>query len=85
MIQKRLQILSEADVPLFITELDVRLDDIQLRAQGYEDILRLYFSHPKVHGIVIWGFWEDNAAYPEAALAEGKDEIKVWRNISLTV
>ncbi|ELT88419.1 hypothetical protein CAPTEDRAFT_222166 [Capitella teleta] len=76
LLTKRLQILAETGIPLFITELDVRQEDIELRAQGYEDILRLYFSHPSVHGIIIWGFWKENISYETAALAEGKKNIK---------
>lgn len=64
-------------MPLFITELDVRQNDVSKRAQGYEDIIRLLFSHPNIHGIVIWGFWKEIMTYETAALAEGKKKIKV--------
>ena len=75
--QKRLQVLSKAGLPLFISEMDVRHTDMTKRAEGYEDLMRLYFSHPHVHGIVLWGFWEENISYSTAALAEGKKNIKV--------
>ena len=64
-------------MPLFITEMDVRQEDMSLRAQGYETLIRLYFSHPKVHGIILWGFWEENLRFQSAALAEGKETIQV--------
>lgn len=73
MLQKRLDVMAEANLPLWITELDVRNTNMKLRAQGYEDVLRLYFSHPAVHGIIIWGFWDQDVGEPTASLVEGAD------------
>ncbi|ELU09096.1 hypothetical protein CAPTEDRAFT_156122 [Capitella teleta] len=76
LLTKRLEVLAEAGVPLFITELDHRNADLELRGQGYEDIMRLYFSHPNIHGIVLWGFWDQAMDTVNSALAEGKDHIE---------
>ncbi|ELT88741.1 hypothetical protein CAPTEDRAFT_179660 [Capitella teleta] len=76
LIAKRLNKLSEAGVPLFITEMDVREDDIKKRTESYENLLRLYFSHPAVEGIILWGFWDGTLRFPEAAIATGGSSIE---------
>ena len=65
--------VAEAGLPIWITELDVRDDDVNIRADRYEDILRLYFSHEAIEGILLWGFWDQAHWRPECALAEGPD------------
>ena len=56
--QERLDILSEAGVPIWATELDVQAQDEQTRADYYETAVRALFSHPNVEGILLWGFWD---------------------------
>ena len=60
-------------MPLWITELDVTHTDRTKRAEGYENVLRLYFSLPSVEGILLWGFWDQAHSKPDAALVEGPD------------
>ena len=43
----------------------------RVRAQNYEDLLRLYFSTPAIDGVTIWGFWDQAHYRPAAALVEG--------------
>ncbi|ELT96446.1 hypothetical protein CAPTEDRAFT_102428, partial [Capitella teleta] len=76
LLQKRLDVMAEAGLPLWITELDVRDADVNVRAQGYEDALRLFFSHPSVEGIVIWGFWNEGISQPGASLVDGQDFVE---------
>ena len=54
---------------------------MNIRADRYEDTLRLYFSHEGVEGIVLWGFWDQVHSKPEAALAEGT-EVTVSKPLS---
>ena len=65
--------LAEVGLPLWVTELDVSIPDITERAQAYEDILRLYFSHPDVEGVMLWGYWAGAHSKPDAVLADGQD------------
>jgi endo-1,4-beta-xylanase len=51
-----------------VTELDMKLDDEQLRADYMRDFLTVLFSHPAVDGVVQWGFWEGAHWIPESAL-----------------
>ena len=39
------------------------------RAEGYEDVFRLYFSHPAIDGILIWGYWDKMIFQIDAAIA----------------
>ena len=53
--------------------MDIQEDDVNIRADRYEDSLRLSFSHEGVEGIMLWGFWGRAHSKPEAALAEGPE------------
>ena len=54
---------------LQLTELDVEVgQDEQLQADYLRDVLTIAFSHPKMDGIVQWGFWEGRHWRPAAAL-----------------
>ena len=54
---------------LQITELDISSpSDEQLQADYLRDIVTLAFSHPKMDGVVQWGFWEGAHWKPETAL-----------------
>ncbi|BFY97335.1 hypothetical protein BsWGS_00375 [Bradybaena similaris] len=70
LIKARLDHLAKADVPLWVTELDLSAPDENKRADWYEKVLRLYFSHPAVHGVIFWGFW-DHETDPLKALVHG--------------
>lgn len=74
----RLETVTEAGLPIWITELDVEIESRLQRAQGYENVLRLYFSWPQIEGIMLWGFWDQAHWRPNAALVEGQNfEINV--------
>ncbi len=51
-----------------VTELDINLDDQELRADYMRDFHIALFSHPAVDGILQWGFWEGAHWIPNAAL-----------------
>ncbi|RME69897.1 MAG: hypothetical protein D6781_07540, partial [Verrucomicrobia bacterium] len=53
---------------LRITEFDVDTDDEQLQADYTRDFLTLVFSHPRVVGLQVWGFWEGAHWRPRAAM-----------------
>ncbi len=72
---------------LQITELDVDSTDEDLQADYYRDILTIAFSHPKVDGVVMWGFWAGKHWKPNAALINKDWTLKpagtAWRNLVL--
>ena len=54
---------------LLITELDISsASDERLHADYLRDIVTLAYSHPKMDGVVMWGFWEGAHWLPETAL-----------------
>ncbi|PVD26374.1 hypothetical protein C0Q70_14048 [Pomacea canaliculata] len=57
-IRRRLDVLAEAGVPIWATELDVQAADENRRADFYEAALTALYSHPSVEGILFWGFWD---------------------------
>ncbi|MBI4056745.1 MAG: endo-1,4-beta-xylanase [Elusimicrobia bacterium] len=54
--------------PIEITEFDVDITDEGLQADYLRDFMTAMFSHPAVHGIMLWGFWEGVHSSPRAAL-----------------
>ncbi|KAK7104256.1 anti-sigma-I factor RsgI6-like [Littorina saxatilis] len=73
-IKDRLDILAQAGVPIWITELDTQSADENKRAHYYENALRTFYGHPAVEGIIFWGFW-DKLMWrgPRAALVKGEN------------
>ncbi|ELT98723.1 hypothetical protein CAPTEDRAFT_223079 [Capitella teleta] len=70
---KRLDELASTGLKIWITEMDFKAKDMAMRAQGYDDNLRLFFSHPAVAGIIMWAPWNlDNGNKP-CALVEGNN------------
>ncbi|KAK6179075.1 hypothetical protein SNE40_011515 [Patella caerulea] len=73
-IMKRLDQMAVTGYPLWITELDVTARDENVRKDWYDIVLRMYFSHPSIEGIIFWGFWGPKHWIGEdAALVSGND------------
>ncbi|ESO92667.1 hypothetical protein LOTGIDRAFT_120667, partial [Lottia gigantea] len=73
-ILKRLDHIGRAGLPLWITEMDVVANDEKLRSEWYERLYRMYFSHPSVSAIIVWGFWgPKHWIGDQASLVSGKD------------
>ncbi|XP_071097775.1 uncharacterized protein [Haliotis cracherodii] len=72
-VKFRLDQVAKAGLPIMITELDVDTAAEQEKARIYEDLYRLYYSHPAVEGIVQWHFWSGGIRKPHAVLTEGPD------------
>jgi len=60
---------------LTVTEYDFQTLDDQLHADHMRDMLTLCFSHPKMTGFVIWGFWENRHWKPTAAMFRADCEV----------
>ncbi|ELU08453.1 hypothetical protein CAPTEDRAFT_53453, partial [Capitella teleta] len=56
---RRLDKTASLGLPIWITEFNLEWEDVNERAAKVEDALRLFFSHPAVEGIVLWGFWNE--------------------------
>ncbi|XP_050394200.1 uncharacterized protein LOC126812063 [Patella vulgata] len=72
-IKRRLDEIAKVGLPIWITELDINESNDLRKAEKYEEVMRLYFSHPAVKGVMFWGFWDGRHWRPAAALANGHD------------
>ncbi|XP_050369336.1 endo-1,4-beta-xylanase 5-like [Argentina anserina] len=60
-IRSSIDTLAAANLPIWITELDVQSGPNQ--AWYLEQILREVYTHPKIEGIVIWSAWRPEGCY----------------------
>ncbi len=67
-VQDALDRLSEFQLPIKITECLFDVDDEQTQADEMKKILPIYFAHPSIEAIVMWGFWAGAHWRPWAAL-----------------
>lgn len=63
-----LERFSKLGLPIVITEFDLDTQDEPAQARYFRDFMIATFSHPSVHGITMWGFWETRHWLPNAAL-----------------
>jgi GH35 family endo-1,4-beta-xylanase len=67
-VQKNLDRLSRFNLPIKITECLFDAGDEQFQADEMRKIFPVYFAHPSVEAIVMWGFWEGAHWHPYSAL-----------------
>lgn len=86
--EKMLEILdlfSEFNLPIRITEFDFETDDEKLQAEFTRDFLTVCFSHPRVDAFLMWGFWEGRHWRPKGAMLRRdwspKPNHGVWRDL----
>jgi len=75
-LRTNLDILSEFDLPLKITEFDMDAVPESDQADRYETALRTAFSHPSVEGFYFWGIWDGRHWRPGAGLFAANKEPK---------
>lgn len=66
-LQRRLDEVAKAGLPIWISEMTYETSDMKTRTAVYEDLLRVYFSHPAVEGILFWVI-SNNGWRPDAAI-----------------
>ena len=70
---KHLQRFARFGLPLRISEFDIEIPDndspeqIAWRDDALRDALTLYFSHPQIENVTLWGFWEGRHWKPKTA------------------
>ena len=60
--------IGKLDREIMITEFDMSNDDKRAQGDFVRDFYTVCFSHPKVKGIVQWGFWEGDMWKPRGHL-----------------
>ncbi|XP_021346285.1 uncharacterized protein LOC110445814 [Mizuhopecten yessoensis] len=67
-LKYRLDKVAEAGPPIWVTELSIRSTNNAAKAQAMEEAMTMYFSHEKVEGIIVWGFWGPSIKWPADTL-----------------
>ncbi len=67
-VQKTLDRLAQFNLPIKITECLFIYDDEETRTRELQKLLPIYFAHPGVEGILMWGFWAGANWKPNAAM-----------------
>ena len=73
--------MAQAGLPIWLTELDVWQQDPDVRADYYDTVLRVFFSHPSVKGIVFWGFWDQHVVDKRSSLVDGHQMTVRFRDL----
>ena len=69
--ERMLEILdrfAKLGLEIEVTEFDADVTDENLQADFTRDFMTTMFSHPKVKGILMWGFWEGRHWRPDGAM-----------------
>lgn len=51
-----LDLLAGAGVPLYVTEMDIDGPTDKAQLESYKRVFPVFWEHPAVHGITLWGF-----------------------------
>ena len=68
MVQRNLDRLAKFNLPIKITECLFVYDDEQVQANELNKLFPIYFAHPNVEAIVMWGIWEGDHWQPQCAM-----------------
>lgn len=62
-LRANLDVLAQPGLPLYVTEMDIDGPTDQQQLQDYQRVFPVFWEHPAVHGITLWGFrpglWRD--------------------------
>ncbi|XP_052105820.1 anti-sigma-I factor RsgI6-like [Mytilus californianus] len=72
-LKYRLDKIAENGFPMWITELSILDSNAVDKATALDDVMTLYFSHPAVEGVLLWGFWDGAVFDKTIALATGNN------------
>jgi hypothetical protein len=72
-----LQPLAALNLPIWATEFDANHTDASASADNIEKYFRICFSHPKVEGIIMWGFWQNSMWRKNAYLVDSSWNLTV--------
>jgi len=76
-----LDTLAEAGLPIHMTETNfVQPDDPEERAAQAEAVMRLWWGHPSVEQVVIWGIWNKVAGRDEFDVGLWDDDRSITRH-----
>lgn len=68
MVQRNLDRFVDFDLPIKITEALFTNETDEQRAEELKKLFPIYFAHPKVEAILMWGIWEKPHWIPHSAM-----------------
>jgi GH35 family endo-1,4-beta-xylanase len=67
-VQRTLDKLAKFNLPIKVTECLFIYDEEETRVSELKKLFPIYFAHPNVEAILIWGFWEVGHWQPKSAM-----------------
>jgi len=67
-VQKMLDELAKFNLPIKITECLFMADNDKGMAEEMQTYFPIFFAHPSVEAILMWGFWEEGHWIPQTAM-----------------
>ncbi|MBN2351959.1 MAG: endo-1,4-beta-xylanase [Spirochaetales bacterium] len=67
-VQKTLDRFSRFNLPIKITECLFDVGDEKTQAEQLRTVFPIYFAHPRIEAVLMWGFWAGSHWRPWAAL-----------------
>ncbi|MGD8787223.1 MAG: endo-1,4-beta-xylanase [Phycisphaerales bacterium] len=67
-VQRTLDKLAKFNLPIKVTECLFIYDEEETRVSELKKLFPIYFAHPNVEAILMWGFWEDGHWQPKSAM-----------------
>ncbi|AOW22131.1 hypothetical protein LPB138_14710 [Urechidicola croceus] len=67
-VQRNLDKLAQFDLPIKITEVLFAYEDEQVQVDELNKLFPIYFAHPNVEAILMWGFWAGSHWQPHCAM-----------------
>ncbi|XP_076077331.1 anti-sigma-I factor RsgI6-like [Mytilus galloprovincialis] len=72
-LKYRLDKVAEAGLPIWITELTFKDPNENNKATALDNVMTMFFSHPAIDGVLLWGFWENAIYDKQLSLATGSN------------
>jgi len=84
-VQRNLDQLARFNLPIKITEVLFAYEDEQVQVDELNKLLPIYFAHPNVEAVVMWGFWAGSHWQPHCAMWKEdwtpRPQVAAYRNL----
>jgi endo-1,4-beta-xylanase len=70
------KIVSETGLPVYITEFDLDIADDNRQRDVMESLFTMFWNHPNIPGITLWGYIEGSTWQTNSGLMNGSGEMR---------
>lgn len=78
-IKEILDSLAQFNLPIKITEFDIKTLDETIKAEALQNLYTVCFAHPSVEGILMWGFWQNSHWFAANKVYGIKGYTALWK------